>query len=268
MSLSYPASRRSRVATNVTRGPKAPDAGGVDNPADILDAGGTLVCWIRPDLGKTEATGISELLDQSSSGNDLSQSTGSKQPAYEATGGLNSQPCITFDAATAEQLDGLEDLTTGNTDRWEILIVAQTTDTSGNHMVLNLRNDSNPFTVLKLSLPDGSTPNFEAEILPASGPKDKIEHTVDTDWHLFRVSWNSTAHSFSMDGSETTGANSSGIDGSTLTQIILGASNDSGGDAFDGKVCDLIMIDTTPSSGEQTDLIAYLNDRYDQSWTW
>lgn len=61
----------------------------------------SLVAWYRADLGVTIATGVSQWADQSGNGYHMAQATGGNQPAYSASGGPNSQPCIAFTAASS-----------------------------------------------------------------------------------------------------------------------------------------------------------------------
>jgi len=57
-----------------------------------------LVIWLRSDLGITIGTGVSTWADQSGNGNDVTQATGSKQPAYTASSAVfNNKPCLRGD---------------------------------------------------------------------------------------------------------------------------------------------------------------------------
>lgn len=55
------------------------------------------VAWLRADLGVTTATGVSSWADQSAGGSTLAQGTPSAQPAFSASGGPDSKPCVSFD---------------------------------------------------------------------------------------------------------------------------------------------------------------------------
>lgn len=68
-------------------------------PADIAG----LVGWWRADLGVTTATGVSQWNDQSTSGFNVAQATGSAQPALIASA-YNGKPCVRFVSASSQVL--------------------------------------------------------------------------------------------------------------------------------------------------------------------
>ncbi len=71
--------------------------GGASTPATIL--GANLIQWVRADQGRTIVTGVSQWDDLSGHAAHFTQASTVSQPAYNATGGPNSQPCITWDTA-------------------------------------------------------------------------------------------------------------------------------------------------------------------------
>ena len=59
-----------------------------------------MALWLKADAGVTIATGVSRWADQSGNGNDVTQSTGSNQPAFNSNS-INGLPGITFAASKA-----------------------------------------------------------------------------------------------------------------------------------------------------------------------
>lgn len=75
------------------------------SPLSIFGAA-NVIQWVRADKGITTATGVSGWADQSASGNNYAQVTGSFQPAYNAADStLNGQPTITFDGVDDTLVD-------------------------------------------------------------------------------------------------------------------------------------------------------------------
>lgn len=66
-------------------------------------AGNGYAYWFRADLGATVVTGVSQLIDQFGTGADLTQATGSAQPAL-VLNAYNGKPCLRFVAGSSQFL--------------------------------------------------------------------------------------------------------------------------------------------------------------------
>jgi hypothetical protein len=84
------------------------DAGVQDAPPDVISPSDltALVVWLRSDRGLNIANGkIATWADQTTNGNDATQSNAANQPVYNAaTASLNNQPTLSFTAASSTYL--------------------------------------------------------------------------------------------------------------------------------------------------------------------
>lgn len=70
-----------------------------------------LLIWLRSDLGITIGTGVSTWADQSGNGNNVTQATGSRQPAYTTSSAVfNNRPCL--------RGDGVDDVLSNTGNVW------------------------------------------------------------------------------------------------------------------------------------------------------
>lgn len=99
-----------------------------------------LILWLEGDqLALSDGAAVSSWTDKSSAANHAVQATGSKQPAYRATGGPNSLPCVEF--------GGDDGLATGNTDlssnKCTFYVVANVTGGATDQVILERSNNYN-----------------------------------------------------------------------------------------------------------------------------
>ena len=109
---------------------------------------GGCILWLRGDMGITpNGSDVAGWADQSGNGNDAAQANPADQPAFEAAGGPNSTPCVTFVRASTEELGLPVGMTDASSDYTTFVVVNQTTITndeclvscSGNRVLLGNR---------------------------------------------------------------------------------------------------------------------------------
>jgi len=152
----------------------ASQQGGGFTPPDI--AGNVL--WLRADNGYTlDGSGnVSQWNDFSGSGNNVSQGTAGKRPAYQATGGPNGTPALAFVAGSSQSLDGSTSVVASKTNL-TIFIVEQQTSTGGNNNFYSLGNS------IGLASQGGGSPKWD---LAAIGVLDQTDSSAasNTSWNV------------------------------------------------------------------------------------
>jgi len=127
-----------------------------------------LQLWLRGDLGITIATGVSVWADQSGSGNNVVQASGSLQPAYN-TVTINGQLCVVGNGTNQYLQSGSSAFNTG---ALTVLFVAQQTVGGSTHVPLSFQisghniwgcvfnGAASNFLIDSLVLPTGTTDAF------------------------------------------------------------------------------------------------------------
>lgn len=107
----------------------------IQDPLQIL--GASLLQWVRADLGVTlNGSDVSAWADQSGNGHDYAQGTASAQPAFQAAGGPNSQPCIEFDGVDELLVNTTLDLPAPGTTPTLIWLIMRTVTWTGGRAIV------------------------------------------------------------------------------------------------------------------------------------
>ncbi len=228
-------------------------------PASLSNLG----LWLRGDMGITlNGTDVSAWADQSGNGRDYTQAVALAQPAYLATGGPNSTPCLDF--------DGLA----------KFMASAGWTESGAGTLVVVHKLDTSPVggAMGCFTISDGTNHN-DFQFIQFAG---YTEYNVVIGGGGSLVGFSPfdltgfKAMVFSYNGSGSgTGANydayvngisqpivasSSGAAYSSGSEI--GRRMDVGTAYMDGKVSEIIMRSVATTGTDLTSLLAYLTARY------
>jgi hypothetical protein len=212
------------------------------------------ILWLRGDLGVTlNGADVAAWADQSGQGNDATQGVAADQPAFEAAGGPNGTPCVTFDSGNTEFLDltGMVDTSNAYT-----IFAVFDPDTNpngaslfsstgtGNRLLVYTSTGAAPGT---LGLNDGAT---------RIGMVCTLTPQILT-WRYYA----SPGLDFYRDGSilDASNAHTSNADiaGTTLLGEFSG-----GGQHLDGKLAEIIIYNRKLTDTEVAIVHAYLSNRY------
>jgi trimeric autotransporter adhesin len=225
------------------------------SPRDLPNLG----LWLKADAGITLNTSeVSQWDDQSGNGISFTQSTGANQPTYEATGGPNSKPCVSFVAANLDFLlsgaTSLYSLSTGYT--FFIVMKANTGGTDN----LAIDTDTDSFGIQQY------LGNFLTRWNAIS-----YSQAVQTDT-TFKY------YSVKFDGGGATNADKvkNWINGVSQSLTFVGAAPTSitsssawylgryfsGGFNFNGRICEIIAYTDKKSDSDRQLVEAYLARKY------
>lgn len=238
-------------------------------PGDILNPVG----WLRADLGHgvADAASVPSWANQGSGGSglDVANATGSQQCTYdEANATFNGQPVMDF-AATQRMYSGITDL-------WELadgedlfVLVVFSVDSTATHYTvatdgsagfLRFGARSGGASVQAIEDSDGFATSISGSSL-STGTAYVHSTTLDN-----QVSAASDTHSLFLDG-VADGTDTEDLltvepaGGSGNEQFIVGSWRIISGVLL-GKIAEIIIDTAVPTSGEEADLVAYLDDRY------
>lgn len=227
------------------------------SPADIANLG----LWLRSDLGITlNGSDVSAWADQSGSGNNVSQGTASRQPAYNASGGPNSLPSLDF-TFTDRHL-----LASG--------AVSLLSAVAGYTLYLVLKRPNTTINTISLSFENASmTDQVVTDIAYCYADSATYANaaSTDTDWMIRKTVF---------DGSQGTDAGrmksyENGVQQTlSFTGVMPAVTASSAffliGDYFsdlpvwdfDGSIVEILVWPRTLTGGEQTQVDDYLSTRY------
>lgn len=246
-------------------------------PSDLSN----VAAWFRADLGHTASDGgaVSAWSNQISGGSawDLSQGTGSLQPTFdEDLASANNQSSISFDGG-----DTLESATGS---AWEVaddgdhttVAVIRPRHSSGITNVMGTDNNANGGWYTRSRVSGGNTVCF---IFDSTGAFSRgtaglmTQNVTDVLATEFTGQTSPTNDAFIVSVGGTSGAADNDdlgaivpSGGSGSENFIVG-NNATGTGNFDGDIMEIIVIDGVLSSGDESDLVDYLNDRYNLSLT-
>ena len=207
----------------------------------------------RADLGITEATGVSDWVDQISGSASLANVTGAQQPiltaAAASNGGPNELDYLTFDGSD-DDLSG-SGVTLTNSSKHVFLVLRQVV-WAANQIFFSSLTASGDFKQHSSSSPNVAIGADAATV----GPNTDL--TMNT-WMLADILHDDTANSHIIinDGAATTG--DPGF-ATFSAGIIVGSSTGPANAEFD--LAELIMYDGEQSGSNLTDIRTYINDQY------
>lgn len=246
-------SRRFAGAGLLRRGGRSPVSAAGINPIAAL--GADLLYWWEASAATVTLNGstVSQVNERVGGARHLVQATGANQMLWEAAGGPNGQPCLTFndtgDTMLATSLAGIAD---GN--RVGIYNVAAVGGTANIRYVVETLNAANG---LVQSLGE-ETNEFRFHNTFTGGAQAITPATParDTDFHVFASRPLASAALSQVDG-VTTNVTFTGND--TLddqTQLRLGRNT-----ASAGKWCSTMLV-VNPTDAKNTIVLAYYAQRY------
>lgn len=245
------------LALNTTRG------NGIDvalgQPRSIMSNPGF---WHRGDLGVTLATGVSAWADQAAThGVDVIQATPTDQPAHFTSGGPNNQPYLDSDGVDDFLNDTVVNMTT-TAECYKCAVFRFPTTPSANQEIVVLVGPGS--TGVRITT-DGTV--VRCYVWTSAGVKILLVTApmVIGTWHLAEVYWDGATMSVRMDGgTATTGAIAGTLDfGAASYRVTY-----TGFGSADVDVAECVMsLANCNDNGERTELLAYFNKRYQQSWT-
>jgi len=209
---------------------------------------GGCILWLRGDMGITpNGANVAGWADQSGQGNDAAQATPTDQPAFEAAGGPNSTPCVTFDAANTEFLD-LGAMTDASND-YTVFAVLNQTSTAGTQTVLG--------SAAAQLLSAAHTATLAAH--DGTAYRDIVVAKTGAQIATWRLDATGTAIEVYRDGTKL----GSGTYDATWTWAAPELGKTPGGaDHLDAKVAEVIVYNRKLTAAEVALVHAYLSARY------
>lgn len=271
------------VVENIPRGPSTvPEQGAptivlpgpppsppIGDPSTILAAADQLF-WCRDDLGVvTPGSTVSDWADSSLGSWPLPmvQGTPSERPTHFASGGLNGDGYVRFTRVSSIAGTQLQDNVAPPhapasvqpffwvVGRFHVAPVATSFAVAFGTSVRQMALYS-----------PGAT--FNAILQTSTGFAIVPGPAADTNWHLFMFWWDGSNLRLSVDnGTPAVSALGGVVDwsGASFTALLSGSSNTNQNTAnFDLAEC--IATHAQPSAAAQTNMLAYLNNRYAQGW--
>jgi len=186
---------------------------------------------------------VSQWDDKSGNGNDVTQVTGSLQPAT-GTRTLNGMNVLDFAA------DWLEVDPFAKSEPFTVFMVA-TVDVAAqaSYVMWGDANNNNPYPML-----------YEySDVYQIYGGGSQPNRPSDTNPHVFGVNYYSSALNVYVDG---TGGTPAATTATALTGLQIGARNDSAGDSLDGMVAEFVLVDGTMSDADREKMEGYLAHKW------
>ncbi len=219
--------------------------------AELIYMPAGLAIWLRGDKGITTVTGVSNWADLLSGvGRAAAQATTSKQPAFSASGGPNSKPCVTGDGLT-------------NT----MKVTGGFTLTQPEH-VFHVGKFTNAFAANE-DFYDGNAGNsmrFRRNntthmVMSSSGDLANSGYVTLTSWHyytnLFKGSSGSQGR---QDGTLRIGPGNSGT--TSAGGLTLFTFGDGASDPCAGSIAEILVFAAELSNADRDSVEAYLAARY------
>ncbi len=221
-----------------------------------------LALWLRADAGvTTSGTSVSAWADQSGSGNDVTQASGSLQPTFNASS-INGLPGITFSAL--KRLEGTTNPLASGSPR-SIIVVAKSTSASGG-VFIGIRE---------------SGPLFNAEIVNGGAvagqcifgsddvsywktgiqtlPTDIVAEFYGTVGSPLLANVNGTAQSLTVGTGSGNIVSDTGSSGFTVGNLQLGIGSDL---PWIGDICEILVYDHILSPSDLATAREYLSTKY------
>lgn len=206
--------------------------------------------YLNADLGVTIGTGVSAWADQSGNGNNFTQATGGKQPAYNATdSNFGSRGSVTGDGSDDFISTTWNPPAPGTTPIWFFAVFRQIGYTNG---VYIMAGGNQILGIAQL----GTSPQMK--ILNTTATTANGGAVIGTATRLEALFNNSTTDYLKLGSTSTTGVNSGNGDGGSYT---LFARNTGSGPSNSAIAC-VGAWNGEPTSGEKALLGAWVTSYY------
>lgn len=217
-------------------------------PATIMGANCT--AWWRADLGVTVSTGVSAWADQVGSA-DFAQGTGANQPTFNATGGPNSTPSMTFDGSNDSLAATLARAAPGTTPAVVWFIFRQLTWSANDPFM----NDASGTMVVRQT---GSTPTIS--MFCGGTNRNASAALALNTWGRGQADFlNSAADTLRLVSTDTNDAASAGNTAGTAPLLGRNGASSVFGNF---ELCEVAFFDAVPNGSQDTALDAYVTTRY------
>lgn len=212
-----------------------------------------LVLWVRSDLGITLGTGISAWADQSGNGNNLVQATGTKQPAYVASGGANNTAYSDGDATD----DYLRATFTLNQPEHVFIVAQKGVPTAVNPTLM----DGAAGNLMRFWW-SGAAPGSDTVLTASSNGVNLLTTTHPTsflNWSCIEAQFNGASSKLRVnDVSYTTGDMGAGNAGGLILHIF----GDTTSAPSNSNIAEAIIYNRILAAAEITQVREYVRGRY------
>lgn len=202
-----------------------------------------LLLWLRADLGVTIGTGVSAWADQSGSGNNVSQATGSKQPTLNASdAAYNNQKTLTFASASTQVMQSAA-LAGGSLSTFTAMIVGNDDGTNAYYLSDIPGNTYVVYTQFGDYRAAG-TVALDSGVAIATGPR------------VFIIVCNGASSSIFI--SANTAKASGNLGTTTFASVDLGYA----GNYLNGKIAEVAIWNGVKTPTDINNALAYAGSRY------
>lgn len=214
-------------------------------PTDLTN----LIAWLRSDLGITlNGSDVSDWADQGPAGNDFSQGTASKQPAYDSGDVLNGHPGLI--PAGSEQLDTGTSLLNGSGDKATFFVVAKSDEVGTGYIISNRTTAGWNFKYI-----NATTIQYQHQ------GHDQDGHTIVDQFNILEERRDGLESEIGSNGTLDAATTLSGFtaDAGSTTSLFA---QPAGFNTMVGKCVEIIAYDTNHSDGDMQQVEDYQADRY------
>lgn len=241
-----PGERNNRGRIPIVTGGSAPVT-----PATIF--GADLLQWVRSDQGVSAPGGfVSQWNDLSGNGLHYTQGVGIQQPAYNATGGPNSQPYIACDGTDDGLASSLNLPAPGTTPTFRWAVCRQQTWNAFDMLFGNFTNATPSFRLL-------SFPAVSPNVCQNPGNVNANASMAPATWFRVEQAYQNTIADWNKVGPDKqTGASAGNTAGDGTMNIAL---TNTGTNA-EVWICELFYLKVIPSPAQLAALDTYCTNRY------
>ncbi len=212
-------------------------------------------CYFRAETAGVILNGsnVSTFVDQSGNGRDMVQATPTNQPAYSATGGPNSKPCITFDGVDNYLARALLNLPAPATTPAFFWLVFRQKSWTASDRIFGAGTANNTMVLAQ----NTTTPGLR--MINTTSVNQNGGAVLDT-WVRGEVLFTgSTSDRIKLAATNVTGASAGNTD--PAANFALGC--DGAATIFGHfELCELMIMSAEPSGAQLTGLDAYVTTRY------
>lgn len=204
-----------------------------------------IVMWVRADAGITISTGVSTWADLSGNGRNLTQGTAGKQPAFSATGGPGSMPCVTG--------DGVDDR------------LSTSSFTTAQPVQVFLVAKYNTVFAAQTTIMDGVSGDTMRLFRTAAGQLGMKASTqvvasgfTETAWHYHSLRFNGASSTGAQDTVVKISGNAGAVSSSGMTLFEYGGTTQNA----NASVAEAVVYNLLLSATEESRISFYFKSRY------
>jgi len=231
-------------------------------PTDIDDC----VVWLRGDLGATVVSGaVSSWADRSGRGNNLSQSTSTKRPAY-VENAVNGRPALSFDGVDDHLTGTLAGMFAGSSQEFTIFSVANidSTTANGRAALYELTDDPTVTNRGPMLFISGGTTFFWRCFDTGAGQASYASPPFDS-WHVHH-GWHQTTERRVYLDNVSMASNTTDVSSFDVTVHTLGVLQPSAAPPaqypLKGMIAETIVYQRKLTDAETALVYSYLKTRY------